>query len=184
MDKKRKNIILIGFMGSGKTTFGQWIERNQGMQLVDTDSLIVRQQHTSINDIFAQHGEEYFRELETLCLEELLRQDIQNTVVSVGGGLPLRQVNGELLRRLGTVVYLRAGVDTLVKRLSHDKSRPLLAGGNLEARINKLMGERADIYEERADLILDTDGMTFEGMYERIKRYEGKGGNQNEASCY
>lgn len=166
----RNNIILIGFMGSGKTTFGKWIEKNQGMQLIDTDSLIVEQQDMSINDIFAQHGEEYFRKLETECLEELNRKHVQNAVVSVGGGLPLRDVNGELLHKLGIVVYLRAGVDTLVKRLSHDSSRPLLAGGDMEAKIKRLMGEREGIYEKRADLIIDTDNLSFEKMHERIRR--------------
>ena len=166
------NIILIGFMGSGKTTFGRWIEKNHGMKLIDTDSLIAEQEKKSINDIFAEHGEEYFRNLETECVRALNEQNTSNTVVSVGGGLPLCEVNGEELRRLGTVVYLRARVDTLVKRLSHDKSRPLLAGGNVEAKIKDLMSRRASIYEERADLIIDTDDMSFERMYGRIKEYE------------
>ena len=113
-------------------------------------------------------------------ISEILRQSVKslneqntvNTVVSVGGGLPLREVNGQELHSLGIVVYLRAKVETLVKRLSHDKSRPLLAGGDVEAKINDLMGRRASIYEERADLIIDTDDMSFEKMYGRIKEYE------------
>ena len=143
----KNNIILIGFMGSGKTTFGRWIEKNHGMKLIDTD-------------------------LETECVKSLNEQNTVNTVVSVGGGLPLREVNGQELHSLGIVVYLRAKVETLVKRLSHDKSRPLLAGGDVEAKINDLMGRRASIYEERADLIIDTDDMSFEKMYGRIKEYE------------
>lgn len=168
----KNNIILIGFMGSGKTTFGRWIEKNHGMKLIDTDKLISLQEEKSINAIFAEHGEEYFRNLETECVKSLNEQNTVNTVVSVGGGLPLREVNGQELHSLGIVVYLRAKVDTLVKRLSHDKSRPLLAGGDVEAKINDLMGRRASIYEERADLIIDTDDMSFEKMYGRIKEYE------------
>lgn len=171
-DANDNNIILIGFMGSGKTTFGRWIEKNHGMKLIDTDNLIAVQEKKTINEIFAEHGEEYFRNLETECVRALNEQNTRNTVVSVGGGLPLRAVNGEELHRLGTVVYLRARVDTLVKRLSHDKSRPLLAGGNVEAKINDLMSRRASVYEERADLIIDTDDMSFEKMYGRIKEYE------------
>ncbi len=166
------NIILIGFMGCGKTTFGKWIEQNHSRKLIDTDSIIVLEQGMSVNDIFAEHGEAYFRNLETECIRKLIADGIHDTVVSVGGGLPLGEDNGRLLRELGTVVYLRARVDTLVRRLSHDKTRPLLAGGNVEEKINELMGKRADIYEKRADLIIDTDDTSFEKMYERILHYE------------
>lgn len=169
------NIILIGFMGCGKTTFGRWIEQNHARELIDTDNIIVLEQHKTVNEIFAEHGEPYFRDLETECIRGLIADGIRDTVISVGGGLPIREENGELLDRLGTVVYLRAKVDTLVKRLSHDKTRPLLAGGDVEAKIKELMGRRAGIYEKRADLIIDTDDTSFEKMYERIARYENTG---------
>lgn len=170
-----KNIILIGFMGCGKTTFGRWIENNHARKLVDTDDIIVMEQRMSVNEIFAQHGEAYFRNLETECIKKLISNDIHNTVISVGGGLPVREENGKLLRELGTVVYLRASVDTLEKRLSHDTTRPLLAGGNVKEKINELMGKRSGIYEKRADLIIDTDDISFEKMYERILHYENTG---------
>lgn len=169
------NIILIGFMGCGKTTFGGWIEKNYARPLIDTDSIIVLEQHKAVNDIFAEHGEAYFRNLETDCIRKLIADEVHDTVISVGGGLPISEQNGELLRELGTVVYLRARVDTLVRRLSHDNTRPLLAGGNIEERINELMGKRAGIYMKRADLIIDTDDISFENMYERIVRYENTG---------
>ena len=95
------NIILIGFMGSGKTTFGRWIEKNHGMKLIDTDKLISLQEEKSINAIFAEHGEEYFRNLETDMLNKLLERDTQNCVISVGGGLPVKEENRELLSQLG-----------------------------------------------------------------------------------
>ena len=169
------NIILIGFMGCGKTTFGRWIEQNHARKLIDTDNIIVLEQHKTVNEIFAEHGETYFRDLETECIRKLIADGIHDTVISVGGGLPIREENGELLGRLGTVVYLRAEVDTLVRRLSHDKTRPLLAGGNVEEKIKDLMGKRAGIYEKCADLIIDTDDTSFEKMYERIVRYENTG---------
>lgn len=169
------NIIFIGFMGCGKTTFGRWIEQNHAKKLIDTDNIIVSEQHKTVNEIFAEHGESYFRDLETECIRGLIADGIRGTVISVGGGLPIREENGELLGRLGTVVYLRAKVDTLVRRLSHDKTRPLLAGGDVEEKIKKLMGKRAGIYEKRADLIIDTDDTSFEKMYERIVRYENTG---------
>ena len=151
---------------------GKWIEQNRTRKFIDTDDFIVEHQKCSINDIFAEHGEEYFRNLETDCLRELISEKISATVISVGGGLPLREENGRLLRELGMVVYLRARVDTLVKRLSHDKTRPLLAGGNVEQKITELMQRRADIYEKRADIIIDTDDGSFEKMFERIAHYE------------
>lgn len=166
------SIILIGFMGSGKTTFGRWLNKNHNMQLVDTDEYIVEKEQRSINDIFASEGEEYFRNLETESLKELIRQNKGNMIISAGGGLPIREINGTLLHELGTVVYLRARTETLVKRLAHDKTRPLLAGCNLQERIEELMRQRSGIYEQRADLIINTDDLTFEKMYERIEEYE------------
>ena len=169
---KKGSIILIGFMGSGKTTFGRWLERHHEMKLVDTDEYIVEREQRTINDIFASEGEEYFRGLETEALRELSDKNEGDMVISVGGGLPLRDVNGELLHELGMVIYLRAKTETLEKRLAHDKTRPLLAGGNLHDGIEELMRQRSGIYEQRADLIIDTDDLTFEKMYERIKEYE------------
>lgn len=165
-----KNIILIGFMGSGKTSFGKWLCNHTGMSFIDTDEEIVKLENRSINDIFATDGEEYFRDLETKLLESLLSVD--NSIISMGGGTPIREQNGELLKKLGTVVYLRTTVSTLCKRLSRDKSRPLLAGGNLREKITSLMDKREHIYVQRADVIIDTDNKRFEDIYEGIKAYE------------
>lgn len=169
---RKGNIILIGFMGSGKTTFGGWLEKTEGKARVDTDEYIVAREGRSINDIFETEGEEYFRKLETEVLREFADRGMDNTVISAGGGLPVREENGVLLKKLGSVVYLRAETDTLVKRLKADRTRPLLRGGNLRQRIEKLMEQREEIYKQRADLILDTDRLTFEEMYERIVEYE------------
>ena len=112
---KRNNIILIGFMGSGKTTFGKWIAANKKMEFVDTDELIEKENGITISDIFASKGEVYFRNLETDMLNKLLERDTQNCVISVGGGLPVKEENRALLSQLGTVVYLWADADELVK---------------------------------------------------------------------
>lgn len=161
------NIILIGFMGSGKTTFGQWIAANYQMGFCDTDELIEQQQKRTIKEIFAREGEEFFRELETqtICT---LRTTLSNTVISVGGGLPMREKNRELLHQLGFVVYLEASEAELVRRLQSDHTRPLLAGGNLPDKIHSLMQAREDIYKEAADMILHTDGQKFQDMYRQI----------------
>ena len=151
------NIILIGFMGCGKTTFGTWIAKNKKMDFCDTDALIVEKEKKSINDIFSENGEPYFRELETEIVKDLIKSR-HNTVVSVGGGLPLKPENRELLKKLGTVVYLRTSVEELTKRLAGDTTRPLLAGGNI----------RLSDYLDAAEVIIDTDGRSFDEMYENI----------------
>ena len=110
------NIVLIGFMGSGKTTFGRWISRKHGYNFCDTDEYIEQKEHTTINDIFAAKGEEAFRDMETDTVREFACS-LKKSVLSVGGGLPLRKVNRELLKQVGTVVYLKASEDELCRRL-------------------------------------------------------------------
>ena len=153
-----RNIVLIGFMGCGKTTLGRFISTNKGYKFVDTDDIIVEKQGRSINDIFAMEGEAYFRQLETDTIKEMLGS-VSDTVISVGGGLPVREENQGLLRELGLCVYLRTSKEELVRRLKDDTSRPLLAGGDIEKKIEELMSKRKDIYESTAELIIDTDGL-------------------------
>ena len=164
MNNGHNNIILIGFMGSGKTTFGKWITRNHNMEFLDTDEYIENKYNKLIKDIFRDSGEETFRDMETQAIKELA-QVCDNCVISVGGGLPVRAVNRSLLKELGIVVYLEASVDELVKRLSKDTSRPLLAGGNLREKIESLMAAREALYKEAADIIVKTDDRRFEDMY-------------------
>ena len=90
------NIILIGFMGSGKSSVGRYMEESEGFALIDTDEYIEKQQNDSINNIFANKGEEYFRNLETECIKELITLNTDMTVISVGGGLPMRGENQKL----------------------------------------------------------------------------------------
>lgn len=97
-----------------------------------------------------------------------LSDTLDNCVISVGGGLVLREVNRELLRKLGTVVYLKASEEELCKRLSKDTKRPLLQGGGLHEKIHNLMEQREDIYLDAADMIVDTQKMSFEQMYTAI----------------
>ena len=103
MSDKKYNIILIGFMGSGKTTFGKWIANKYGMKFCDTDEYIENTEQRTINDIFAKDGEEFFRNLETATIEKLCGE-LENAVISVGGGLPVRKINRELLKKLLTLL--------------------------------------------------------------------------------
>ena len=162
---RKKNIILIGFMGSGKTTFGRWISTSHSMKFIDTDEYIEKKYNKLIKDIFRESGEEAFRNMETQAVRELA-DSCDNCVISVGGGLPVRDINRRLLKEL--VVYLKTEVDELVKRLSKDTSRPLLAGGNLREKIESLMTAREALYKDAADVIVKTDGRRFEDMYADI----------------
>lgn len=163
-----KNIVLIGFMGSGKSTLGKYLAKKYNMKQIDTDWYIENKYNMAISDIFNEYGETRFREMETECINDLIN-DNGKYIVSVGGGLPVKEVNRPLLKKLGFVVYLKATVDTLEKRLSGDTKRPLLQGGSLRDKITNLMEQRETIYEEVADLIVNTDNKKFEEIEELIK---------------
>ena len=163
------NIILIGFMGSGKSSVGRYMEESEGFALIDTDEYIEKQQNDSINNIFANKGEEYFRNLETECIKELIALNTDMTVISVGGGLPMRGENQKLLKELGIIVYLRATVDTLVSRLMGDTTRPLLKGGDLRQKITELFEKRETTYEGITDIVIDTDNYSPKEIYNIIK---------------
>ena len=152
-----KNLILIGFMGAGKTTVGKLLSREREMQFVDTDERIVFEQGREIPDIFAEHGERYFRDLETDLLKRM-QEDTHHAVISVGGGMPVREQNRKLLRDLGFVIYLSATRQTILERVKNDGSRPMLSGDDLERKVEQLMGEREALYRQTAHIDIRTDG--------------------------
>ena len=156
MKHKRKNIVLIGFMGSGKTTLGLKLSYLLRMPVEDTDKLIERQEGRSITEIFADDGEAYFRELETEMLRKCGNQKYER-ILSVGGGTPVNPVNRPLLHQCGTVVYLRVSPEVVYERLKNDTTRPLLQCEDPLARIRELLEARDKIYTECADIILDAD---------------------------
>ncbi len=170
------NIILIGFMGCGKTTFGRWLSHRQQMDFVDTDTFIEKLEGRSVQEIFATEGEEYFRRLETRVLRMFLGEEgekyriCKSTVISAGGGLPVREENRALLHKLGKVIFLDTSVDELVRRLDGDKTRPLLKGGELRERIESLMEKRLDIYDDTADIIVGTDNHTMNQVFDDIMK--------------
>ncbi len=151
-----KNIILIGFMGAGKTTVGTLLAKEKGMKFVDTDERIVKEQGIRIPDLFARQGEGYFRDLETDLLKRM-QEDTNCSVISVGGGMPVREENRTLLKTLGCVVYLTATKETILSRVQRDGSRPMLEGEDLEARVERLMKEREALYRKAAHLEVWTD---------------------------
>lgn len=162
-----KNIILIGFMGCGKTTVGIRLSYRIRKVLEDTDKRIEREQGRTISEIFEAEGEPYFRDLETKLLQKLIQEKYQR-VISTGGGLPVREENRKLLRELGTVIYLRIKPETVYQRLKNDKTRPLLQCEDPLAKIRELMEQRMPLYEEAAHIVIDVDDKDMETVLTSI----------------
>lgn len=158
------NIVLCGMMGCGKTTVAGELSRLTGMARADTDEEIVKR-YGRIADIFAQHGEEYFRGLERQTVREISARS--NTVIATGGGCVLDGENVANLKRGGRIIFLRTSPETLLKRLEGDTERPLLAGGAKE-RIAELLPARTPKYMAAADFTVDTDGLSPRAVAERI----------------
>ena len=163
------NVVLTGFMGSGKSTVGIRLSYRLRRVILDTDKIIEKEQGKTISDIFAQDSEEGFRQLETQLLKRLKEKE-RNKIIATGGGIPLREENRRLLKEIGTVIYLRAKPETIYARLAHDKSRPLIAGENPQEKIRTLLAERSEKYEEGADLIVDVDGKSFQQIVDEIEQ--------------
>ena len=168
MKNKRNNIVLIGFMGSGKTTLGLKLSYLLRMPVEDTDKLIERQEGRSIAQIFADDGEAYFRELETEMLLKCGEQKYER-ILSVGGGTPVNPVNRSLLHKCGTVVYLRVSPEVVYERLKNDTTRPLLQCEDPLGRIRELLAVRDAIYTECADIILDVDNRYSDELAEELQ---------------
>ena len=161
------NLVLCGMMGAGKTTIGIKIAELTGRRWYDTDGLIV-DKYGKISDIFEYYGEVHFRKLETEIVKGLSEKD--DLVISTGGGLVLKKENNELLQRNGKIIFLRASLETLSKRLKVDGDRPLLQTSteSIRDRLQRLLKERAPVYEHVADFIVDVDGKTPEEIAREI----------------
>lgn len=160
------NIFLIGFMGSGKSTVCECLHTKYGMEMIEMDSLISEREGMSISDIFAVHGEEYFRSLETKLLVEL--QDKCNFVISCGGGTPMREQNVAQMKKNGRIVLLTASPQTIYERVRHSHDRPLLEHNMNVAYIAELMEKRREKYEAAADMVVETDGKKAAAICEEI----------------
>ena len=161
-----RNLVLIGFMGSGKSSVGREIARRCGLRFLDTDSVIRQRYGKSIADIFSLHGEQAFRDSEHEILFRL--RGAQRLVVSTGGGIVLQPRNRLILRSLGPVVWLTADEEVIWERVSRNQNRPLLHTADPRSTIRGLMETRYPLYREVADITIETSQLTHQEVASRI----------------
>ena len=160
------NIVLIGFMGAGKSTISDYLSTMFDMKLVEMDQEIVEREEMSIPDIFATYGEEYFRNLETNLLKEL--QEGENCIISCGGGVAMREQNVVEMKKNGRVVLLTASPETIYERVKDSNDRPILNGNKNVPFITDMMEKRREKYEAAADVVIQTDNKSILEISEEL----------------
>lgn len=165
---KLDNIFFVGLMGAGKTTIGRLIAKQLGMVFYDSDHEVERKTGVKIPLIFELEGEAGFRKRETSTIEEL--SQLKNIVMATGGGAVLLPENREFLKNNGIIIYLRGNVHDLWLRTRNDKTRPLLQGGNIKQKLERLYVERDPIYTALADLIVDTGAQSAAEITNHIEQ--------------
>jgi shikimate kinase len=165
MTDSRPRVVLVGPMGSGKTTVARLLGEAWGVPVRDTDADVEAADGRSISDIFVESGEAHFRALEVTAVADALAG--HDGVLALGGGAVLDPATRDLLGG-HTVVFLRVGLSDAVKRVGLGTSRPLLLG-NVRARIKALLDERTPVYESVATVVVDTDGRTPEEVASEVQ---------------
>ena len=153
-------------MGAGKSSVGRCLQRQTGLSGFDTDEMTASKLGLSIPEIFSKFGEEKFREIETQALREL--DPAKAVIIVTGGGIVLRDENVDLLKRLGTVVWLDAHEETLFERASHRGNRPLLQTENPRATFTELLRTRTPLYAKVADIRIDASLLNQDDVAEMI----------------
>ena len=163
-----KNIFIIGSMGSGKTSIGKILAKNNHLSFLDTDHEIIRSCGYSIPDIFEKFGEEHFRNLET---EQLRKMDtIENHVISTGGGIVLKDDNKKLMKSLGLIIFLDINISSQMDRVKNRKNRPLLNDKNLKDNLLSLKKIRDPIYKKISNYIIDVSGKERDQVINEIQK--------------
>jgi len=172
------NIVLIGFMGAGKTVVGKRLAGLLKTRFIDVDELIEQKEKKRISDIFKEKGEEYFRRCESEMIAYVALKD--NCIISPGGGAILRRENLVQLQKKGVLIYLIASPHLIYQRIKGDRSRPLLQVNRPQERIKKLLAQREPYYRQ-ADIYIDTSNLdvqeTAQRILEEIVRFKGRGRN-------
>jgi shikimate kinase len=166
MSGRGQSIVLIGFMGVGKSSTGKALARRTGLPRFDTDEIVSTRFGLSVAEIFTKFGEEDFRDAETETLREL--SEAAPAIIVTGGGIVLRPENVEMLRKLGRIVNLEADVETLFRRISRRATRPLLQTDNPRATLVELLRVRDPLYRATADIRVDTSRLTHDEVAEAI----------------
>jgi len=172
----RKNIVIAGFMGTGKSTVAKQLARKLKMEFVDMDQVIEENKGMSIADIFARYGEDYFRQQENKLVKELSQRE--NMVIATGGGTLLSSDNAKILSQKGEIICLYADPTTIYNRIKSKNNRPLLREENVLESINQLLKVRKKIYDN-IKLKIDTSDLSIKEVVERIiELLKGKGLNR------
>jgi len=167
MQPKINNIILVGPMGSGKTTIGRRLSKSLNLVFYDADHEIIHTTGVSIDHIFDVEGEKGFRNRESEVLKKLC--DMSNIVLATGGGAVILEGNRELMKKSGLVVYLSSSVDQILRRTAKAKTRPLLEKSNNRRKtITDILESRASLYEEVASLTINTNGRKLNEVIDEI----------------
>jgi shikimate kinase len=161
-----RSIVLIGFMGAGKSSVGRRLERRTGLNRMDTDEAVSAKFGLSIPEIFSRHDEEQFREAETEALRQLSPN--RQSIIVTGGGIVLRQENVDLLKKLGAVVWLDADEERLFERSSRRGERPLLQTEDPRRTFSELFRKREPFYAAAADFRVDTSVLTHDEVADTI----------------
>ncbi len=162
-----KNIFLVGFMGAGKTSVGRILAQKLQLVFCDLDEAMEKELGMTIPEIFSRHGEGLFRDAESKMLRSMAQRESQ--VIATGGGVVLREENWEVMQREGVTVYLKAPAEVLYDRVKNKTSRPLLLVENPFEKVRDLLSMRIPFYE-KADLIIDTEGVSPEIVAEEIRK--------------
>ncbi|MGI6107643.1 MAG: shikimate kinase [Lachnospiraceae bacterium] len=155
------SVVLIGFMGAGKTTVGRLVSEHTSVPFTDLDEYIEAEQGCTVSEIFERHGEDYFRVLETEALQKI-SSDGRPHVLACGGGTPLREENRRIMKRIGLVVWLQVEPETVAVRLKDDTTRPLLVCPDPVKKISTLLSEREQKYRAACDIEFPVDSLTPE----------------------
>ena len=165
MTQNYKNIFLVGFMGAGKSTVGKIVSKKTGYGFCDADKYIEKQAGTTITQIFADHGEDHFRDLESESMEELAKNE--NQVIATGGGVVQRDRNWDAMNSGGITIYLKATVEAIWERIKDDDTRPLLQVEDPIKTARELLNKRAPMYE-KADIVINTDNLSPELVAQEV----------------
>ncbi|EHO84540.1 shikimate kinase [Eubacterium infirmum F0142] len=163
------NLYIIGFMGSGKTSLASELDKISENKKINVDALIEKKLGMSISEIFAIHGEAFFRKHEHELLSEISKHD--NQIVDCGGGLPLTPENRKLIKTSGRCIYLKVSPNAVLQRLKSDESRPLLENKKSIKEISLMLDKRVPFYESIADISIETDNFTTKEIAEKLIPY-------------